>query len=94
MSEGLQHVGDDVERCAYCGRPAAGPCATCKKMVCGECCVLTEGGVQTWAICLRCDRKGGRSLRSAWTGILIWGLGMLLILGALAFVAVWLAHAG
>jgi len=34
--------------------------------------VLTEGGAKLWAICLRCEKKGGKSLRSGWTLVLLW----------------------
>lgn len=68
-----------------CGSVAAGPCASCKKMVCGDCSVLTEGGVDTWAICTRCDRKKGRSLSSGWSSIVLW---LLLLIGLLALMAV------
>jgi hypothetical protein len=89
VSDGLQIAGDDVERCALCGRPAAGPCATCKRMVCGDCSVLTEGGVQTWAICHGCDRRGGRSLSSAWRSLGVWAALLLVALAGLAVLAVW-----
>ena len=88
MSGELQRVEDDIERCAYCGRPAAGPCASCRKMVCGDCCVLTDGGVETWAICMRCDRKGGRSLKSAWRGLIVWLSLLTVALAALAALAI------
>ena len=93
MSGGLQHVGDgDVERCAFCGVPAAGPCASCKRSVCGDCCVLTEGGVQLWAICLQCDRKGGRSLAPAWRRAALWIAGVFLVLIAFALLSVLLVR--
>ncbi len=34
--------------------------------------MLTEGGSKLWAICLRCERRGGRSLLSGWTLVLVW----------------------
>jgi hypothetical protein len=40
--------------------------------VCGDCCVLTEGGAKLWAICLRCEKKGGKSLAGGWTIVLVW----------------------
>lgn len=85
MSGGLQHVGDDVTRCVHCGKPAAGPCARCRKPVCGDCCTLTEGGDTVFAICLECDRTGGRSLRPGWNGLL---RGFLVLLALLALFAV------
>jgi hypothetical protein len=73
MSGGLQHAeGDDGARCIHCGKLAAGPCASCREPVCGDCSTLTEGGVKVWAICLECDRKNGRSLASAWSGLGVW----------------------
>jgi hypothetical protein len=78
-----------VTRCALCTRDAAGPCARCKRSVCGDCCELTEGGATTFAICLTCVRRGGTSLRGAWTSTLGWlaiviviiaGVGLLLML--------------
>lgn len=72
----------------HCGARAAGPCATCHRSVCGDCCTLTEGGVGVFAICLDCDRKGGRSLSPAWRGLIVW---LLLILGGLAAVVAILA---
>lgn len=34
--------------------------------------MLTEGGVKTWAICLRCERKKGRNLLGGWALVLVW----------------------
>jgi hypothetical protein len=34
--------------------------------------VLTTGGAQPWAICLGCDRAGGRSLNAGWRAVLGW----------------------
>lgn len=87
MSPLLQHVEDDHVRCAICGAPAVGPCASCHAMVCGDCCVLTDGGVETHAICKRCDRKKGRSLGGAWRGLLIGAALLLLALAAFAALA-------
>jgi hypothetical protein len=58
--------------------------------VCGDCCVLTQGGTQVWAICLGCDRHGGRSLGAGWRMVIGWflwpilGLFVLLVLLYLA----------
>ncbi|KYF85946.1 hypothetical protein BE20_30590 [Sorangium cellulosum] len=57
--------GGPVARCGRCGAEAAGPCARCRAPVCGDCCVLTEGGARVWAIC-------GRSLRRGWATVLGW----------------------
>lgn len=40
----------------------------CRRMLCGDCCVLTEGGVQVYALCRRCAARG-RSLRPGWRSV-------------------------
>lgn len=83
MTGELRTVGDDgPERCSFCGAEAAGPCASCYRSVCGDCCTLTEGGANVWAICLDCDRKGARSLTRAWWSFGMWLFGLLLLLAA------------
>jgi hypothetical protein len=74
VSGGLIHSdgGGPVARCVRCGAEAAGPCARCHAPVCGDCCVLTEGGARVWAICLACEDRGGRSLRRGWAMIIGW----------------------
>lgn len=75
MSGQLASSGDgggDFRRCASCGGLAAGPCARCRKPLCGDCCVITRHGANEWALCHACERRGGGSLRSAWLGLLLW----------------------
>ncbi len=85
MSGQLLVAGDGpVARCKHCGKPAVGPCARCRAPVCGDCCVLTDGGATTFAICLGCERRGGASLRSPWLGLLGWIALIVLGLGAVA----------
>lgn len=84
MSGQLQHVGDDgPARCAMCGAEAAGPCARCRNPTCGDCSVLTEGGAKLWAICLRCEKRGGKTLAPGWTLVAAWLVGILVVLGGL-----------
>jgi hypothetical protein len=88
---GLQQYSDDgtVEHCVHCGALAVGPCARCHAPVCGDCCVLTEGGARTYAVCLDCERRAGRSLRSAWLAVATWLLlPMLALLLAIALLSV------
>lgn len=94
MSGALQTVSDSPERCAFCAAEAAGPCASCRLPVCGDCCTLTEGGAQTWAICLDCDRRKGRSLRSAWGGFGAFLAGILVVLACAVALLAWLAGRG
>jgi hypothetical protein len=83
VSDILIGAGDGpVTRCALCGAPAAGPCARCRSPVCADCCTLTGGGLTTFAVCTRCARAGGASLRRAWLGLFGWIALLLLGLGA------------
>jgi hypothetical protein len=94
MAGQLIEAGDDSPaRCAICGEEAVGPCARCKSPVCGDCCVLTEGGSKVWAVCLRCERRGGRSLRAGWITVLVWIAGPLLALAALLLAIALVSHA-
>jgi len=69
----LQHADDDSgAHCVRCGALAAGPCASCHELVCGDCSTLTEGGARVWAICLGCADRKGRNLTGAWRGLLLW----------------------
>src|SRR4051794_30703972 len=87
----LRLVGDDgPQRCSFCPRDAAGPCASCRRPVCGDCCTLTVGSVKTWAICLECDRTKGRSLLGAWGGLIRMLAGILLGLTAIVALLAWL----
>jgi hypothetical protein len=54
--------------------------------VCGDCSVLTEGGVRTYAICVACSRAVGPSLTRSWLVVIYWvalPLAALLVLVAL-----------
>jgi hypothetical protein len=92
MTSGLLSSSDDggFVHCAACGALAAGPCARCRKPVCGDCCVLTRGGAQPWAICHACNKSGGASLQSGWITVLGWLLKPILALLALYAVLHWL----
>jgi hypothetical protein len=91
LSGQLLLAGDDgPTRCSFCPREAAGPCASCHRPVCGDCSTLTEGGVKIWAVCLECDRTKGRSLRSAWSTLVLWLVGILLALAAATALVGWL----
>jgi hypothetical protein len=80
----LHSLGDPpVTRCALCGtRDAAGPCARCRRSICGDCCELTDGGATTFAICLTCVKRGGASLAPAWASTLLWLGGIIVCLAA------------
>jgi hypothetical protein len=40
--------------------------------MCGDCVVLTQGGASVWAVCIACERRGGRSLRAGWGAAMFW----------------------
>ena len=45
--------------------------------------------MRTWAICLECDRKKGRSLTSAWGSFGLFLVGILVVLGAAVAAMAW-----
>jgi hypothetical protein len=65
-------TGGGYERCVGCGRLAVGPCARCHAPLCGDCCVLTEGGTKPYAVCRSCARVTGPGLQRAWWTVLTW----------------------
>ena len=65
-------------RCSHCGATAVGPCARCRRPTCGDCCELTEGGVTTFAVCLACIKRSGKSLAQAYGSLLLW-LGAIIV---------------
>ena len=69
----LMSSGDPPSaRCSHCGAAAVGPCARCHRPTCGDCCELTEGGATTFAVCLACAKRGGKSLAGAYRDLLLW----------------------
>ena len=93
MSGGLQLVGDDGDaHCVHCGEVAVGPCARCDRPVCGDCCVLTEGGARTYAICIACDGRAGHSLRRDWLTVVAWVAGPLVLLAIAVAALAWFAR--
>ena len=88
----LQHhdFGEKDARCVHCGARAVGPCARCQSPICGDCCVLTEGGAKTYAICLACEQTIGRSLHASWWTVMGWLLFPILVLAGLVLLLGWL----
>ena len=76
--------GGPVARCKICNREAVGPCARCRASVCGDCCELTEGGATTFAVCLGCVKRGGKSLAGGWLGLVGWLAAIIVGLAAIA----------
>jgi len=76
----LRDDGGGDARCVGCSALAVGPCARCHAPVCGDCCVLTESSAKTWAICLSCDGRGGRSLGGGWWHVALWVGGPIVVL--------------
>jgi hypothetical protein len=48
--------------------------------------------VRVFAICLACDRKGGRSLAPAWRSLVLAFVVLIVVLAAFAAFFVWLSH--
>lgn len=76
--------------CKHCGAPGVGPCARCELPLCGDCAILSEGGVRVFAICRDCAAEGAGKLDGPWRSVLLtFGLpivGLLVLLGLLALV--------
>lgn len=78
----------DNDYCTLCGAVASGPCATCKRMVCVECCEVTGGSVKKVAVCTRCADQGrGRVGWRAWAPILLPLTGLAVVLVVIAAAA-------
>jgi hypothetical protein len=85
VPELLVHSDDGDARCVHCGALAVGPCARCESPVCGDCCVLTTGGANVYAICLGCNARAGKDLRRGWLTVIGWFLTPILGLAAAIF---------
>lgn len=92
MSGQLLTHGDGDARCISCGGPAVGPCARCRRPICGDCCVLTTGGMERFAICLPCERRDGASLSPGWQRVISWVMFPIVALLALVVLLEWLIH--
>lgn len=69
--------------CKHCGGVAAGPCLRCHAPLCGDCCVISEGSVEVYAICRDCAAEGAGELSSRWAPVLrllLWPIAALLLL--------------
>ncbi len=53
---GLEPFSPDDDYCVYCHAPAAGMCAECGALCCGECVELVMGWTTQRAICDSCAR--------------------------------------
>jgi hypothetical protein len=81
----LMSSGDPPSaRCSHCGKTAAGLCARCHRPTCADCCELTEGGATTFAVCLACVKRGGKSLAGAYRDLLLWLAAGIVSLAAIA----------
>ena len=55
---GLQPFSPDDQYCVYCHAPAAGLCAGCQAICCGDCVELVMGVTKQCAVCQSCIEKG------------------------------------
>ena len=92
MSGALQTVGDGgAARCVICHGEAIGPCARCRRPVCGDCCELVQGGGKPFAVCVSCERGAKRALGGL-GGLAVWVLGVVLVVVAMGAALLWLAR--
>ena len=82
-----QPFDPDALYCVYCHAVAAGMCATCGALVCGDCAELTMGLTQQRAICSACAGQGRRPKERQ---LLWWMVGAaVLIVALVALLFLW-----
>jgi hypothetical protein len=74
----------DDDYCAYCHAPAAGPCADCGALCCGDCVVVVMRMTTRRAVCRACAEYQ-RPLRT-WK----WVAALLALGAAITCIAYWL----
>lgn len=80
---GTQPFSPDDVYCVYCHAPAAGPCAVCQALCCGDCVELVMGLTVRRAVCRSCLARGARPADAAvWWWFAIAAV-LLLLIGAL-----------
>lgn len=56
--QGTQPISPDDVYCVYCHAPAAGACAVCRALCCGDCVELVMGLTVRRAVCRSCLARG------------------------------------
>jgi hypothetical protein len=80
----------DDPYCVYCHAPAAGPCATCGALCCGDCVELVMGLTTRRAVCCSCIEKGHLPAGAWTTRRIAWaGAALLVVLGVGACLLLW-----
>lgn len=80
-----QPFDPDASYCVFCHAVAAGTCATCGALCCGDCVELVMGLTTRRAICRSCAERG---VRPAERQLLGWMVGVLLLLVSIVAVLV------
>jgi hypothetical protein len=83
---GTQPLSPDDVYCVYCHAPAAGACAVCRALCCGDCVDLVMGLTVRRAVCRSCLARGaapGDAAARRWfmiaaVGLALVGLAVLL----------------
>jgi hypothetical protein len=79
---GTQPFSPDDDYCVYCHAVAAGPCAACGALCCGDCVELVMGLTRQRAVCRSCRAHGrdpGDARLRRWFGLALAGLLALLL---------------
>ena len=80
---GTQPFSPDDAYCVYCHAPAAGPCAVCKALCCGDCVELVMGLTVRRAVCRSCLERGAHPADAAAWRWFIGAAALLVVIGAL-----------
>ena len=62
---GTQPISPDDVYCVYCHAPAAGACAVCQALCCGDCVELVMGLTVRRAVCRSCLARDARPADAA-----------------------------
>ncbi len=90
---GTQPLTPDDIYCVYCHAMAAGPCAVCGALCCGDCVELVMGLTTRRATCRACMSAGRRPTGATVVRWLALGLGALVAVAMLGLVVAMLGLA-
>jgi hypothetical protein len=86
---GTQPITPDDVYCVYCYAPAAGSCAVCRALCCGDCVELVMGLTTCRAVCRSCLARGARPAdAAAWRWVVRLGIVLLGLVGIVVLLAV------
>jgi hypothetical protein len=78
--QGTQPITPDDVYCVYCHAPAAGSCAVCRALCCGDCVELVMGLTTRRAVCRSCLARGAYPAdAAAWRWFVRLGIALVIV---------------